>query len=195
MWDQRQIGVIIALLALTITPPAQAEGTAGRAGIRPELHFAGISNYENRNGVSGSHGMAAVTAKLSVYSRARPYDGGLFLDQRFTAGGQTHRSTNIGGYLRYNLARWDVASNLFLSLSPERDSIWLYGARFRYRVIDSHKLGIEAIAPLDDAFMHTLMFGYYGSMADSLSVKFLLGANTHGDLNRAARLEISWQIY
>jgi hypothetical protein len=40
-----------------------------------------------------------------------------------------------------------------------------------------------------------LMFGYYGSLADTLSVKFQLGADTHGDLKRAARVELSWQIH
>jgi hypothetical protein len=110
MWDLRKIGGIIALLTVAVAKPAQAEDTIGRTVIRPELHVAGISNYENRNGVSGSYGIATVTAELSIYPHARPYYGGLFLDQRYFIDGWSSGGTNLGGYFRYNLSRWDATS-------------------------------------------------------------------------------------
>jgi hypothetical protein len=195
MWDLRKIGGIIALLTVAVAKPAQAEDTIGRTVIRPELHVAGISNYENRNGVSDSYGIATVTAELSIYPHARPYYGGLFLDQRYFIDGWSSGGTNLGGYFRYNLSRWDATSWLFVNQSPGNAHSWLYAARLRYRVVDNHKLGVEAVAPVDDAFSPMLMFGYYGSLADTLSVKFQLGADTHGNLKRAARVEIGWQIF
>jgi hypothetical protein len=110
MWDLRKIGGIIALLTVAVAKPAQAEDTIGRTVIRPELHVAGISNYENRNGVSDSYGIATVTAELSIYPHARPYYGGLFLDQRYFIDGWSSGGTNLGGYFRYNLSRWDATS-------------------------------------------------------------------------------------
>jgi hypothetical protein len=195
MWDLRQIGGIAALLPATMAPAAQAEDAFGRTSIRPELHVAGISNYETRNGVSQNHGLAAVTAEFVIRTEGRPYYGVLFVDQRYSIDGWSNGGTNLGGYFRCDLARWDVTSALFVNQSPDEAHTLLYAARIRYRLPDSHKLGVEVLAPVDDAFRPMLMFGYYRSLADSLAIKFLVGAETHGDLDRAARMEISWQIH
>jgi hypothetical protein len=163
--------------------------------IRPELHAASISKYERRNGISDNYDIAAITAELTVYSAARPYFGGLFIDYRFATHDVHDASRNLGGYFRYNFSRWDATTWLFVNQPKGNSGTWLYATRLRYRLWNGHKLGIEALAPIDDAGAPELMLGYYASIASRLSLNILVGADTNGQLDRAARLELSWQIH
>lgn len=194
MWTLRQVAGSALLLLVGIAPVAPAEELIGRTEIRPELHITGISKYEGRSGKSYNHDVAAITAGLTLYPHARPYYGGVFIDQRFSLDGSKDPGRNLGAYFRYNTARWDATSWLFVNQSPQSPDTWLYAARLRYRVFDGHKLGMEAAAPVNDANTPDLMLGYYRSVSESLSLNFLIGAGSSGQPARKARLELSWQI-
>jgi len=162
--------------------------------VKPELSVKGIANYRRGNDASASYDTIATTAELTFYSDARPYYGGLFVDYRYSSSTRYDDNLNLGAYFRYNLPDWDTTTWLFASQHSGSSATWLYATRLRYRVAESYKLGLEAMAPVNDAGAPNLMLGWYGSVSDSLSLNILAGADTGGSTDFAARVELSWQI-
>lgn len=181
-----------------------ATGTAGVAHsdqlsnglqIRPEISLTGMTNYYSQNGISTSYDTVAATAELTIYSEARSYYGGVFVDYRYSSSSRFDDNLNLGGYFRYKFPRWDTTTWLFVNQSPGSSDTWLYATRLRYRMSENYKLGIEAMAAIDDADAPDLMLGYYGSISDSLSLNILAGAGIRGTPDLAVKMELSWQIH
>jgi hypothetical protein len=173
---------------------AEAEPANPDWGLKPELHLTGISNFTRHGGESFGHDTFAATAELTFYSEARPFWGGPFVDYRSSTTEQFRDNLNLGVYFRYNFARWDHTAWLFENRSPGNDGTMVYATRSRVRITDSYKIGVEALAPLDNAGKPELMLGYYGSAGDALSFKVLAGGGTGGAPDFAAKLEVTWHV-
>ena len=163
--------------------------------VRPEFYLTGISNFRRQQDASVNYDTLAATAYLTIRSPARSYFGGLVVDYRYSSSERFDDNFNIGGYFRVNLGRWDNTTWVFVNRAPQSADTWLYQARLRYRVGERSKLGIEAIAPIDDAGNPKLMLGYYGTLADSLSLNVMAGAGTAGSPDLTTRIELSWQLH
>jgi len=193
----RRRAVALAAAVLFGTCAASAAAGPGDPGwrIRPEFHLSGITNYLESDGDSTSYDTVAGTLEFTLRSDRRPYWGGPFLDYRVSADERFDDQRNLGVYFRYNWPRWDATGLLFVNRSGGSSHTWLYATRLRYRVSGDHKLGIEAMAPLEKPGSPMLMGGYYGSLSRSVSVKLLGGAKVDGPVDFSARFELVWNVY
>jgi hypothetical protein len=185
----------VLLFTVEIAGVAHADQLSNRLQIRPELSLAGMTNYHSQNGVSTSYDTVAATAELTIYSEVQPDYGGVFVDYRYSMSSRIDDNLNLGGYFRYNLPSWDSTTWLFANQSQGNSATWLYATRLRYRVTENYKLGVEAMAPIDDAGALDLMLGNYSSVSDSLSLNILADAGARGAPDLAVRMELSWQIH
>jgi hypothetical protein len=190
---RRASAATAGLFGLVLGATARAGEISPGPHVRPELYAAGITSYENRGGDSSGFDTMAITGELTVYDTARPYWGGPFVDYRYSTSPDVDDSLNLGVYFRYNNRRWDATGWLFSSRSSST-STWAYATRLRYRTGERSKLGIESSAPLGDAIRPKLMFGYYGSLSESLSLNLLAGGHSAGARYFAARAEMVWQL-
>jgi hypothetical protein len=186
------IGMVLA--QVWATRFAEAEPVNPDWQVKPEFHLTGISNFTRHGGKSFGHDTFAATAELTLYTEGRPYWGGPFIDYRTSSSDQFRDNLNLGVYFRYNFPRWDHTAWLFENRSPGNDGTMVYATRSRYRLNDRHKIGVEALAPLDDAGKPELMLGYYGAVGDALSLKMLAGAGSSGAPDFAAKLEVTWHV-
>lgn len=192
---RRRAALAAAILAAALSGPACAGDADTGWGIRPEFHLAGITNHVERDGGSSSYDTLAATLEFTLHSDKRPYWGGPFVDYRASSDERHDDQRNIGAYFRYNWPRWDATGWLFVNRSGGGSHTWLYATRLRYRVAGSHKLGIEAMAPLEEPGSPMLMGGYYGMLSDSVSVKLLGGTKVAGAVDFSARIELVWNVY
>ena len=191
----RFVLVAIVMLPGVFAVPAAAGPADSGWHIRPEFHLARTTNYLEYGGGAMHYDTTAATLELTLLSGARAYRGGPFLDYRVSSDGRVEDQFNLGVYFRYDLPRWDATTWLFANRSPGNAPTWWYAARLRYRLVADHKLGIEAMASLDDPAAAMLMGGYYGSLSQAWSVKLLAGSTTSGDVDLAARLELAWHMH
>ena len=183
----------LALTVLLAWNPAAAE--TGGITVRPEFYLTGIANYFESNGDSYGFETLAATAELNVYPEHKRYWGGLFIDYRSSTSARLRDNLNLGGYFRYNLARWDATAWLFANRSPNSPGTAIYATRLRYRISDGSRLGIEAFAPVEAASRPMLMLGYYADMADSVSIKLFAGTGVRNGTNFATRMEFIWKAF
>lgn len=192
---RRRAAVAAAILAAALSGPACAGDADTGWSIRPEFHLAGITNHVEHDGGSSSYDTLAATLEFTLHSDKRPYWGGPFVDYRASSDERHDDQRNIGAYFRYNWPRWDATGWLFVNRAGGGSHTWLYATRLRYRVAGSHKLGIEAMAPLEQPGSPMLMGGYYGMLSDSVSVKLLGGTKVDGAVDFSARIELVWNVY
>lgn len=188
---------LVASAILALVPAVSAEAAEAASvhwELKPELHVTGMSRYTRRGGDSSAYDTYAATLEFTAYSTERPYWGGVFADYRSSSGRQLRDNLNLGVYFRYNFPRWDHTLWLFRNRSPGNDGTLVYATRSRYRVAGGHKLGIEALAPVDSAGKPRLMLGYYGTPADAISLNVLAGGGTDGREDFAARIELVWHV-
>jgi hypothetical protein len=183
----------MALTVLLAWNSAAAE--TGGVTVRPEFYLTGIANYFESNGDSYGFETLATTTELNVYPEHKRYWGGLFIDYRSSTSARLRDNLNVGGYFRYNLARWDATAWLFSNHSPNSPGTAIYAARLRYRVSDGSRLGIEALAPVEAASRPMLMLGYYADIADSVSIKLFAGSGVRNGRDFAARMELIWKAF
>jgi len=187
--------VYILLFGLALAAgQARAECGSGRWRVLPEFSVAGISDYAGHDGAATSFSTLSAMAELTLRCAGRPYHGGAFFNYRSSSNPAVDDNVNIGGYFRYNWSRWDATTWVFVNRAPQRPDAWLYATRLRYRIAGEHKVGVETMAPFDDAGAPMVMGGYYGSVTDALSVKLLAGRQVGGSVDTAVRLGLSWQI-
>jgi hypothetical protein len=187
---------LVAVVMLgTGSVPAAEPGVASGGRIRPEIYVTGITNYYRDEGRSENFDSIALTAELNWYPALRRYRSGLFVDYRNSSSERLNDNLNVGAYLRFDIRRWDATSWLFVNRSPQTASTLVYAGRLRYRLLESHKIGIEALAPVERANEPTLMLGYYGTVSSALSLKLLFGSAVGNRSDTTARLEIMWQVH
>lgn len=194
--------VLVALRRCVLAFLVTAAGTSAASGetldtgwkIRPELLVTGIANHRRYDGVSANHDTVAVTAELTAHSDVRPYYGGLVADYRVSTTSRHDDNLNLGAYFRYNLTRWDSTTWLFVNRAPQSTDTWMYATRLRYQATEKAKLGIEAMAPIDDADAPQLMLGYYGSLGHRISMNVLAGGATGSGPDFMTRVELVWQV-
>lgn len=193
MNPRRRIVAIVPALFILLTQSG-GDACADDLDISTEIYLGAISNYYRNAGESAGFDTFYLTAELNFYPSLRPYHAGLFIDYRNSSTSRLNDNINIGGYVRYNWPRWDATTWVFSNQSPNNSSTWVYAARLRYRLTDGYKLGIEALAPFDQADKPKLMGGLYGSINDSLSFRALAGAGVRSGPDFAARLELLWEV-
>jgi hypothetical protein len=172
---------------------AQSVDTDWRAETR--LYLTGMANYQQINGTSASYDYLATTTELRFTSNAKPWYTSLYADYRFSTVSRFTDQVNLGGLFKYSRYKWDATTYLFVNQSPRTDDTWLYAGRFRYRIAENHKIGIEAIGTLKYSDSPQLMLGYYGSISDSLSLNFAAGPVAGNDGDFSARLELIWRVF
>jgi hypothetical protein len=188
---RRLLSGLALFVLLAPTPGAAETGIT----VRPEFYLTGIANYVESHGESYGFEALAATTELNFYPKHKRYWGGLFIDYRSSTSARLRGNLNLGGYIRYNFARWDSTAWLFSSRSPDSPGTAVYAARLRYRVTDWYKLGIEALAPVDKASRPTLMLGYYADFSDTVSVKLFAGTGVRNGTNFATRMEFIWKAF
>ena len=162
--------------------------------VGTDVYVGAMSRWHRDAGHTSGFDTYYVTAELNVYPFGKPYHAGLFVDYRDSSSARLTDNVNIGGYVRYDFSRWDSTAWLFSNRSPDSSGTWVYAARLRYRLKDDHKLGIEALAPLENAGEPVVMGGYYGSVSKALSVRVLAGAGINHGPDFAGRFELLWQV-
>jgi hypothetical protein len=185
------VATVLAILLFHGGGLARADGVD----IATDVYIGAISNYYRSAGDSTGFDTFYVTAELNVYPSMKPYHAGLFIDYRNSSSDRLNDNVNLGGYFRFDLSRWDATTWLFVNRSPDEAGTWVYATRIRYRLTDSYKIGIEALAPLEQADKPKLMGGLYGSLSESLSFRALAGAGVRNGPDFAARLELLWQVH
>ena len=185
-----------ARIAIAVAMLLSGLAAAGaEPGIGSDLYIGAMSRYQRTAGHSAGFDTFYVTAELNVRPFGKPYHGGLFVDFRDSSSNRLTDNLNVGAYARYDTDRWDSTVWLFSNHSPQQAARWVYSARVRYRLKDHHKLGVEALAPIERADEPVLMGGYYGSISKALSVRLLAGTGVKGGPDFAARMELVWQVH
>ena len=182
---------IMVLMILAIV--ASETSRASDARFVSELYATVITNYYDGSDGSDWFDTYAATMELNWYPALKPWYGGIVIDYRDSSSHRLNNNLSIGVYFRYNFNRWDSTMWLFVSQSPDSSPEWVYATRLRYRVLASHKVGVEALAPLERADEPKLMFGYYGQVAETLSLNALAGRSVGRGPDFAARIELVWQ--
>jgi len=162
--------------------------------IVPEFYFTAMTNYYDSANRSTWYDTYAATGEINWYPQLKPYYGGLFVDFRDSSSDRLNDNLNVGGYFRYNFSRWDSTTWLFVNRSPDSDQEWVYATRLRYRVVDGHKVGVEALAPVERADKPKLMLGYYGQVSSALSLNVLAGTVVDAGDTTVGRIELVWRI-
>lgn len=194
IWRKVAVCGVALLCASGYSSGAAAENINSDWRLTPGLTLSGMSSYQRQKGVAADFNTFATNAELMLKSDARPYYAGLFLDYRISTDNEHTDNLNLGGYFRYNWTRWDATSYLWASKSPGTEHTWLYAGRLRYRFLENQKLGVEAMGTLDHPETPELMFGYYGSVSESLTLKIFAGSGVNTAPDFAAKIELAWTV-
>jgi hypothetical protein len=184
----------IMLMLLAALVASESAGST-EADIVPEFYVTAMSNFYRTEDQSTWFDTYAATFELNWYPQRKPFYGGLVIDYRDSSSDMLQDNLNVGGYFRYNFSRWDSTTWLFVNRSPESEPVWVYLTRLRYRIADSHKIGMEALAPIERADAPKLMIGYYGQVTESLSMNVLGGRSIDGGPDIAAKIELMWRAF
>ena len=172
---------------------AQSLDTGWRA--ETELYLTGMTNYQKNGGSSTSIDNLAATAELLFLSDAQPWSVSLFANYKFSTDGRYLANINLGALLEYKWRKWDATMYMFVNQSSETPDTLFHAGRFRYRVAENHKLGVETTVPFKDPGSLELMLVYYGEISDSLSLNLAAGPGIGDVPDLNARLELTWQIH
>ena len=183
---------IALFLLIIIAADANARDEHWRVSV-PLYLTAGA--YYHSNGISsGSFNSVNASAELLLSSSARPFEAALFAEYSYSPDARQNGTTNIGVFVKHYYGNWDTTAYVFEHNAAEAARLWAYAGRIRYRFADHHKVGIEFLAPFDDASAPNLMLGYYATFSDALSIKFVVGSNVKASNHYVARTELVWQF-
>ncbi len=158
------------------------------------LYLTVSAFYQKKGEATVAHESVAATVEVQLASQARPYSAGLFFDYQISPDPRYDGTVIVGGLFKYRFYNWDTTTYLVYDKAPRAPSEWLYAGRIRYRLSETHKLGIEAFGSFEDSASPRLMIGYYGTISRTVSVKFVAGLNTNAGQERVARTELVWQV-
>ena len=147
------------------------------------------------NNSSVTYDTLATAAEIRFSSDTRRWYASLFADYRYSSDKRFTDKANLGGLIKYGWYRWDATTYVLVNKTPGASGTWLYAGRLRYRASENHKLGIEAVASFKHPSSVELMFGYYGTISDSLSLNALVGPGIADGPDLNARLELTWQVH
>lgn len=186
----------VALLwASGYSSTATAESINSDWRLTPGITLTGISTYQRQSGLSTDFTTLAIQAEFTFKSDTRRYYTSLFVDYRISSDTGHTDNINLGGYLNYNWRRWDATSYLWTSKSPGGEYIWLSAGRLRYRLLENHKFGIEAVAAIDHPKSPEIVLGYYGTISESLTLNIFAGSGVNTGPDFATKIELAWTVH
>jgi len=141
-----------------------------------------------------SHNALSAFVEFRLRSTHHPLSIGLFVDRRISPDNRIPDMLKTGTILRHQRNNWDTLVAIFRSRPFGRPSSWGYAGRVRYRFGDGHKFGIESFGKHKQFEASYVMFGYYGAISRVVSFQLVAGSNVSSSRDRAARMEIIWQI-
>lgn len=183
------------LCTFMIAGESNAQSGDRNCGIEPRLYLSALGYYWAKDDASVHFDNLAATAELRITPCHRSWYAGLFADYRYSADRLHHNKLNIGGLINFGRYRWDARVYAFVTTSSRTKNTWVYAGRFRYRLADHHKIGLEAIGKFKHAKAPQLLLAYYATLTDSLSLTLAAGRGTHDGHDLSARLELVWQVF
>ncbi|MBT8099648.1 MAG: hypothetical protein KJO82_07850 [Gammaproteobacteria bacterium] len=151
-------------------------------------HYAeALSSQRRRIALSG-------LVELKVRRGNWPWSVGPIAEIRHISGPSSETVVSAGAIFRHWHVTWDTTAVLVRQMSAESRNTWIFGARVRYRVSQSGKLGGEIFGDIDNLDTPILMLGYYGDLSRTLSFRILGGATINQQDSGRARAELVWQI-
>lgn len=163
------------------------------------IFVSGVREYSNQHGDSLNHESVVMATELKfsadgAVNKSRPFIVSLFAEYRISGTARFNNSIASGAYFRYDTPDWDTTAYIFSHKMPGKSTRWNYAGRIRYRFADSHKAGIEFVAPIRRGGSPHLTLGYYRSIADSLTLKVFADPGLNRGPDQAARLVLVWQL-
>ena len=186
---------IIALLGMiAMAGHAHADSAESQWQASFPIYVSAGAYYQSDGETTNTFQAVAGSVEVLFSSQARPHSFGLFAGQVHSPDGRQSGAIFGGGLFKYQLRAWDSTASLFSYDARGAKALWKYFGRVRYRFAARHKLGIEVVGSLRDASASNLMVGYYGTITEAFSVKFVVGSKINAGQKRVARTELVWQF-
>ena len=185
--------VPIALPIIGImTPMAYADEARWELRV-PVFVAAGTHLQESLDSTTSFNAISGLV-EMQLWSRDRSWSASSFVNYRTSLDSRVADSLKSGIMLRHRYSDWDSLAAIFRISPRGKPGSWGYAGRIRYRLAANHKIGVESFGnhrQLDASF---LMLGYYGDLSSNISLQLVAGASMANSLDRAARLEVIWQV-
>lgn len=200
----RQVITLIRLVRISFFGMLILIGLSGISGARaansdwrisaPVSITAG-TYFQKSDGQSKTIDGLYTFAELRLSSSIRNYSLGVFYDYFASSADNAHGAQNLGLVHRFGISSWDVASYVFGHKPTRGRRAWGFANRVRYRIVDGHKVGVEAFGSFKHPEDPKVMLGYYGDISENLSVKLAIGTRLNDVAPQFAQLELSWQAH
>ena len=132
-------------------------------------------------------------AELRLSSNIRNYSLGVFYDYFASSVDSADGAQNLGVVHRFRVNSWDAANYVYGHKPTRGRRQWGFANRVRYRIVDNHKIGVEALGLFKNAEDPKVMLGYYGDISKTLSVKLAVGTALSDAAPKFAQIEFSWE--
>ena len=188
-------GLINAVATLSLScgllcPAAEASGWRFRL---PVFLTAGTHVQESEDATVRFDALSAFV-ELRLWTPYRPWSTSMFVDYRVSSDDRVADTLKTGLLFRHQDSDWDTLAAVFRSEPNGRPRSWGHAGRIRYRLAREHKIGIESFGNHRQLEAAYLMLGYYRDLSSAFSVQLVAGSQVEGRHDRAARMEIVWQI-
>ncbi|MBT8103289.1 MAG: hypothetical protein KJO95_09995 [Gammaproteobacteria bacterium] len=186
--------VIAALLTISASPSAIAADIPARWDAELPIYLTATMHYRSVDSAHDWRTIASILAELRFRHGDRAWSIGPVVEIHRTVNGRNDAAVASGIIFRHEPGYWDTTALVYRQMTRHAPDSWNYGARLRYRMSSTAKLGAEAYGALDDLGSSSLWFGYYRDVSRALSFRLLAGTNVDRLDVRLLRLDVVLQV-
>lgn len=196
MQQRRLSASVIVSLAIAgfCIEPAAAETEENTWHLVVPAFLSATLRHQDVHGSSEQQLVFAGLVEWRFRQGYRPWSIGPLVEVRLPGTGPNDSVISPGVIFRHKHQRWDTTAVLFRQLPSHTDASSGYGARLRYRISPSSKLGVEVFGPVSDIGSSTVLFGLYANLSDTLTFRLHGGTRLDRGDTRIARIELIWQV-
>lgn len=186
--------VITGLLTVSAPSPAIAASSSTQWHAELPVYLTATMHYRSADSSHSWRTIASILAELRLRRGARAWSIGPVVEIHRTVNGQNDAAVASGVILRHEHGRWDTTALVFRNMTRHAPDSWNYGARLRFQVTSTGKIGTEAYGEIDDMGASRLWFGYYGDLSRTLSLRLLAGTHVGHPQVRLLRMDVVLQV-
>jgi drug/metabolite transporter (DMT)-like permease len=187
----RMLGLLL-VFAAAIHAPEDAHADEWQ--VSTPVYFAANSFAVSSDDGRRTFVTLAATAELEMIKVGSPWAVNLFAEFHLSPEKRVDGTLFAGVQGSYFWRSMDLAGFWFTSQYPGSASEQTFMTRLRHQFAPGHKIGVEYLARTDAPRAGELKLGYYGSIHESVSLKFLFGAVPSDGWEPLARLELRWRL-
>jgi len=160
-------------------------------GVADWLAFEAHAHYGREDG-DWRYESIAPAVHMRVTPRGQPFSVGVSVEYAFAHGDAHADAFEVTGAFGYAMEKWIMAGNVVYAKPSGHSGDWAYAAGVRRTFRERHGVGLEA--QRENGGATELLVGYYGEIADRLTLNAGVGTGVGDGPDATARFGFIWRF-